>query len=551
MPTAAGERRRIPPGTYAVFLVLCALVVFSSHLPLIGLPYYWDEIGQFIPAALDILHGGSIFDSKSWIPHSTVPNIHPPAVMGYLAAVWSVAGFHPVATRCAMLLLASGALFAAFLLAIELSRGLRGMPALAAAGLLAVSPLFFAQAMLAQLDAPAMLFTTLALLFFLQDRIRLSAAVCVALVLVKETGLVAPLVFALWLTHEKRWRDARYFVAPAVVLAAWIVVLALRTGHWTGNADFVRYNVYEPLHPAHLAATLLRRLYFLLIADFHWVGAAAMWIAWRRSGLFRTREWKVAWLLVAAHVVAFTLLGGAVLERYLLPAMPILYIGMAAGLWQLGRVPKLAGTAILLAGLAAGNFVNPPYPFPLEDNLAFTDFIKLHATVADFLEQQYPGARVDTTWPLTAELEQPKFGYVSRGLAVRLLPDLTPRTLETIDWKWVQVLVAYSRDVPWQPLWQRISSYAPAATREQLRAHVPFPAAASFERHGQWVEVYVNPVGPPGREQRWERRKRVRLNAPAATRELRARVPFPAAASFERPGQWVEVYVNPVGAARP
>ncbi|HEY2015109.1 MAG TPA: hypothetical protein VGH38_16485 [Bryobacteraceae bacterium] len=36
----------------------------------------------------------------------------------------------------------------------------------------------------------------------------------------------------------------------------------------------------------------------------------------------------------------------------------------------------------------------------------------------------------------------------------------------------------------------------PAATREELRARVPFPAVARFEHHGQWVEVYVNPVEP-------------------------------------------------------
>lgn len=488
MLAGGGENiRAIRPGSYAIFFLLAALVVFSSHLPYLGLPYYWDEVGQFIPAALDILNDGS------WIPHSTVPNIHAPAVMGYLAAVWRLAGFHPVVTRGAMLLLASCALFAAFLLAIELARDVAGMPALLAAGLLAVSPLFFAQAMLAQLDAPAMLFSTLALLFFLQDRIRPSAAICVVLVLVKETGLLVPVVCALWLAYEKRWRQAAWYAAPAVALGVWIVVLTLHTDHWSGNVDFARYNVYEPLHPAHLAATLLRRLYFLLAADFRWVGSAAMFIAWRKKGLFRGRPWKVAGLVAVAHVAAFTLLGGAVLERYLLPAMPILYAGMAAGLGQLDRIPRLAGTALLLGGLAAGNLINPPYPFPLEDNLAFTDFVRLHASAAEYLEELYPGSRVDTIWPLTVELSQPGFGFVKSARAVRVLPDLTPATLDTIDWKWVEVLVAYSREVPFQRLWKRISSQVPPATREELRARTPFPPVARFERHGQWVEVYVNP----------------------------------------------------------
>src|SRR3954454_12573064 len=107
MLPAAGESR---PTVFLFFTV----VVFISHLSFLGLPYYWDELGQFIPAALDILREGA------WIPHSTVPNIHPPGVMAYLAVVWRVAGFHPATTRCAMLALAAVALWAAFRLSVEM-----------------------------------------------------------------------------------------------------------------------------------------------------------------------------------------------------------------------------------------------------------------------------------------------------------------------------------------------------------------------------------------------------------------------------------------------
>jgi len=495
VPAAEESRRPIRSGACVVFFLVFAAIVFLSHLSFLRLPYYWDEVGYFIPAALDILHGGALHGAR-WIPHSTVPNIHPPAIMGYLAAAWRVAGYHPAVTRCAMLLLASFALLAAFLLAIELLGDWGGRRALLAAGLLSVSPLFFAQAMLAQLDAPAMLFSTLAFLFFLQERIRLSVAACVALVLVKETGLVVPLVCAAWLGHERRWRDAALYLAPGLALSAWMVALALSTGHWLGNADFARYNLYQPLHPLRLAATLLRRLYFLFFANFHWVGTAAMVFAWRRSRVFEARPWRVAGLLVAAHILAFTVLGGAVLERYLLPAMPILYAAMVAGLSLLGRVPKLACSLALLVGLAAGNFINPPYPFTLEDNLAFTDFLRLHAAAADYLEASHPGARVDTMWPLTAELSHPEFGFVDRGMDVRLVPNLAASTLQSIDWREVQVLVAFSRDVPLPGFLQRFVPYVPAASREEVRHRVPFPATARFERHGQWVDVYVNPALP-------------------------------------------------------
>ena len=170
-PSEAGLKRErgVRPDTYLFFLLSFTLVVFLTHAAYFGLPYFWDELGQFVPAALDIYHDGA------WIPHSTVPNAHAPGVMTYLAAVWDIFGYSIPATRAAMLLLASCASFFTFLLAIQLCRGLDGAPAFAPAVLLLLDPLFYTQAMMAQLDMPAMLFTVFALLLFLQDRHRAAA----------------------------------------------------------------------------------------------------------------------------------------------------------------------------------------------------------------------------------------------------------------------------------------------------------------------------------------------------------------------------------------
>jgi 4-amino-4-deoxy-L-arabinose transferase-like glycosyltransferase len=492
------KARGVRVQTYAVFFFLFAAFLFFAHAPLLQLPYFWDEAGQFIPAALDILREGA------WIPHTAMPVIHPPGVMAYLAGFWRMAGYTPAATRAAMLLLASFALLAAFLLAIELSKHARGVPAFLAAGLLCVSPLFFAQSMLAQLDAPAMLFTTLALLLFLQDRIVWSAAACVVLVLVKETGLIVPLVFAGWLMHERRWREAAWFLLPVAVLGGWIVLLAARTGHWLGDAEFARYNLWFPLHPARIAAALVRRLYYLFFANLHWLGAAAILYAWRKSPLFESRSWRVAWLLVAAHIVMLSLLGGAVLERYLLPVMPVIYAAMAASLTFFERRLQLTAAVAMLAGMAAANFINPPYPFPYEDNLAFTDFVKLHAEAADYIQRWHPASRVATAWPLTAELSRPDLGFVRHKIAVRTLTDFSIETLGMLDWENEQVIAVYSRT--WTPelsffdldtfrdLSSRLYGYPRNATMEEARAALPLTVAAHFERRGQWVDIYVNPA---------------------------------------------------------
>src|SRR5208337_4814348 len=119
----ASQRNSVIRGA-AVF-VFVALVLYARHAPFLSLPYFWDEMGQFVPAALDIFHDGA------WVPHSTVPNVHPPGVMAYLAAVWRMFGYSIEATRAAMLLLGSLTVLFSFLLAIQLCRGLRDAPALA------------------------------------------------------------------------------------------------------------------------------------------------------------------------------------------------------------------------------------------------------------------------------------------------------------------------------------------------------------------------------------------------------------------------------------
>lgn len=482
--------------TYAFFWAFFAAVLFLTHLGYLRLPYFWDEARQFVPAALDMLHDGAL------IPTSTDASIHPPGVPAYLAAAWRVAGATPVVTRSAMLILSAFGLLAAFLLAIELAKEARGMPAFLAVVLLAACPLFFAQSMMAQLDAPAMVFTALALLAFLQDRFMLSAAICVALVMVKETGAVTPLMLGAWLARERRWREAGYFAAPLVVLAGWIGVLYSVTGEWAGNRGFVQYNLYYPLDPVRLAVNLLRRLYYLAAADFRWLGTVAVAIVWRH-GFLRGRPWRVAAWLAAGHVALFTVLGGAGLERYLLPVMPLIFAAIASALSLFKKRQRMAASAMLLAASVAGSFLNPPYPFPYENNLAYTDFVRLHDDAAGYLARWYPLAQVDTAWPLSMELEKPELGYVKHSIEVRAMTDLSPGGLAGTDWRTVEVMVLFSRR--WDPefslmhlepierFWQHFFQVTPNVTESEGRAIIPFPVEAHFDKRGQWVDIYVNP----------------------------------------------------------
>ena len=468
-----------------------AAFVFISHLPFLSVPFYWDELGQFVPAALDI------FQQGAWVPQSTVPNVHPPGVMAYLAAVWSVAGYSIAATRLAMLSLGAAGAVATLRLARRMGLPIRA--AALAAGFLSISPLFFSQSMMAVLDMPAMVLTAVALWLFLEERIVAAALVSTALALVKETGIIAPALFGVWLWVEGRRREAIWFALPVFPLAAWLAVLDHQTGRWFGNAAFTQYNLWYPLDPVRLPLALARRLYYLFIGTGHWIGTTALITAARKSALFRTRAWHVAAVLAAAHVVLVSVLGGAVLERYLLPVLPILYIAFAAALEQYSTRWRMLSAAALGAALIAANFVNPLYPFPLENNLAFVDFTRVQAEAAHYLEQNVPKGKIATMFPLAPALQRPEYGYVRRRLNVREIGDFSAADVAPLAREDVAALVLYS--TAWDPLslmenprWialiERYYGYKPPVNGEEIRVLLGAHCVARWTRHGQWIEIY-------------------------------------------------------------
>jgi 4-amino-4-deoxy-L-arabinose transferase-like glycosyltransferase len=488
--------RGVRAKSYAAFFIAFAALILILHAPYFSLPYFWDELGQFVPAGLDILRHGW------WVPHSATPNVHPPAVMAYLALAWKVAGYSIAATRTAMLLIGALALYAAFLLAIELSRDAPGAPAFVAVVLLLATPLFYTQAMMAQLDMPAMAFSAISLLLFLQRRYAWCALACTALVLVKETGAIAPGLFGVWLVvREKRWREALYFAAPFIALAVWLIALKRHTGYWLGDAGFAHYNVGYALNPIRAGATLARRLYYLFIAEFRWIGSLAILYAFRNMVVFRTRGWAIAAAFCSLHILLVSLFGGAALERYLLPVFPILYSAMAIASETIPRSLRAPCRVALTLGLLSGLFWNPPYPFPYENNLAMVDFIRLQKSAAEYLEQTAPGSTVATAWPFSFALRRPDNGYVTRRFPIVETTDFHRReVIDAVRGSNADVLITYSRT--WEPDWSvlkvgviadflsRFYGYEPQISAQEIEQELGWRSVFHLRQRSQWIEIF-------------------------------------------------------------
>jgi len=120
---------------------------------------------------------------------------------------------------------------------------------------------------------------------------------------------------------------------------------------------------------------------------------------------------KAIGIVLLANWVAFSVLGGALLTRYLLPMFPLVLV-VCVNTWR-RRMPE---RWLLIAGLSAAAFlagiwINPPYAFAPEDNLTYRDMIVLHQHAVRFIDQHYPAATVLTAWPATSELSRPELGY--------------------------------------------------------------------------------------------------------------------------------------------
>jgi 4-amino-4-deoxy-L-arabinose transferase-like glycosyltransferase len=406
-------------------LPLFFAAVLLTHLTLLRLPYFWDEGGYYVPAALDFFRTGTL------IPQSTVTNAHPPLPMVLMAAWWHLFGFHILATRVLVSLVAAFALLGVF----RLARTLTNAPAAAATTLLtALYPIWFAQSTLAHADIFAAAFTLWALATYLaspsnQPHVRyLRTTVLFSLAAFsKETAIVTPLALAaleavLCLRNTAhrhahlKWIAA--LAAPIIPLIAWYAYHRHKTGFIFGNPEFLRYNATANLDAHRILLCLYHRVIHLTLHMNMFVpvlcAVAALFmpaIAGRRA---LTRPARIAIAVVlAANTLEFSVLGGALLTRYLLPMYPLVLL-LCVAEWQRHLRQWTWLAAFSAAAFTAGIFINPPYAFAPEDNLTYRDMILLHQQAIAILQAQYPEATVLTAWPAAAEISRPELGYTTR-----------------------------------------------------------------------------------------------------------------------------------------
>jgi len=510
-------------GTYpALVFAVIFVFIFLLHLPLLQLPYFWDEAGYYVPAARDLLLTGTL------IPHSTVSNAHPPLVMAWLALWWKVVGYAPLVTRTAMLVLAAFSLLGVFRLA---ERVANTKVSIASTLCTALYPVFFAQSSLTQVDLAAAGFIFWALSAYVEGQFLTTALWFALAALAKETAILAPLALAGWeiigliarkSSMRKLWLDGgdtgagslqhiATLLIPALPLGLWYAYHYLRTGFVFGNPEFFRYNVAATFNPTRFLLALAMRLWQISGYLHLWMLTLPMLLAmWmlppqRDSDSERQRisvpVQMVFYVVIPTYVVAMALIGGAVLARYMLPGVPLIIILSVSTLWRRLSFWPAAIACVALAFVLAW-FWNPPYGFSPEDNLAYRDYVVLHEDGEHFLEARYPMARVLTVWPASDEITRPWLGYTTRPMHVVRIEDFSlDEVLSAAEFRsnYEVALIFSTKYEPGPGRWDRWRSWTalksrffgfhrdlpPAAAAQILGGRVVF----SEQRQGQWVAV--------------------------------------------------------------
>jgi len=435
-------RQDAPFPAWMIFPVVFA-ALYATHFTLLRLPYYWDEAGYYIPAAWDFFRTGSL------IPITTVTNAHPPLPSIYLALWWKTSGFYPEVTREAVLIVASFGLVAVW----RLSMRLVGVPMVAfwTVTLTALYPIWFAQSTLAHADIFAAACTLWGLVYALPgpnrewDRKSWVAALWfAAAALSKETAIAIPLTLAAFNLVEgfraprparlRSWREAAWLASCVLPLAAWYGWHYAKTGFLFGNPEFLRYNAQANLEPLRILAAFGHRVLHLTAHMNLFVPVlmtfAALMLDPRpgpdghdRPGIALPALRRI-FLLLLVNALLFSVLGGALLTRYLLPMYPLVLLVAVSTFYR--RVPFWHGLAVFsAAAFVVGLFINPPYGFAPEDNLAYAHVVRLHEAGIAQLNRLYPGSTVLSAWPATDELTRPELGYLKKPYEVYRLEDFT------------------------------------------------------------------------------------------------------------------------------
>jgi len=263
------------------------------------------------------------------------------------------------------------------------------------------------------------------------------------------------------LCFQKRdWLRSLSLLLCAVPLLLWFAYHHHRTGFFLGNPEYLRYNLGATLTPLRVALAMLIRLWHLLgylnlfVLTVFTAYAMSQPALRERDGSYRQRiaipVQMVFGVVIAAHMVVLSMLGGAVLARYMLPVLPLVILVCVSTLRR--RLHHWVWCVVAVCAAFVFALVTPPpYRIAPEDTLLYRDYVILHAQAEAEIAQRYPHARVLTAWPASDEMTRPFLGYVKQPMDVIRVENFSDAEMERVARATGEFDIVFLFTTKWEP----------------------------------------------------------------------------------------------------
>jgi hypothetical protein len=410
--------RRLP-----VFLFFAALV-FISKLSILNVPHYWDEMAWVSQARW--LSQVDLFRS---LPGLRAPDAfwgHPPGLHLTLASIAKVFGYSVVLSHLIPVCFAFLGVWFMYLLG---SRFYDARTGFFSALFLFLSPMYFAQSGMFLADLPVTTLGIMSVYFALWGPYGAYLFCATYMVFIKETSIALLVALLLYLflaaqPAKRSLKEAVKYSLPLVMIGLFFVWQKITTGHFFFIYDPLEFNIklFE-LSPSSIFDQFFRITKWVFFEQQRYIfsGLVVLHLVINKSSRLRPELWL---FFLIALFSAYSFLVLFFLPRYLLPALPYLYL---LGTWSLMELVRPAGwkiPAALVTLLVMGwCLAVQPFRGNAEFNPRYLDVVSVHKGMCDFIMSEFPAARILTSWPHTTQLQSPHLGYVRSALSVASLRD--------------------------------------------------------------------------------------------------------------------------------
>jgi hypothetical protein len=289
---------------------------------------------------------------------------------------------------------------------------------------------------------------------------------------------------------------------------AWFAYHYVRRG-FVFNTEFFRYNVLATLNPLRILISFALRVW-QVIGYMHLIFLTlAAALAMRLAPIHEGKRERprivipvqlVFGVLIFTYITVVSVIGGAELARYLLPVIPLVILLCVSTVWRRMRRWKWV-VGIVCVAFVFALFVNPPYGFAPEDNLAYRDYVLLHKIGDAYVDQHYAHERVLTAWPASDEITRPYLGYVRQPMRVVRIDDFSLQQMLNayLQKSEFDAVLAFSTKYDPQnffshiPVWEKLKvrffGYHEDLPPEAIAQLVSGRIVTQEKLNGQWIAV--------------------------------------------------------------